>query len=179
MPNHCSQDLWVTGPSETLKEFKEFAKESREYTDWQGNKAVDEVLLSANKFIPYPQKFNDMDKAAEEARAKNPKDWSIKDGFNSGGYEWCCDNWGTKWGIYACYIVRENLTKKQGSVMYSFDSAWSPACKIILAMSEKFPHLKFKLKYYEMGMGFKGTFVVKGGEILEDVNDKYSGHRGG
>ena len=123
MPNHCSQDLWVTGPTNTLKEFKEFAKETRVYND-----GSEDLLLSTNKFIPYPQKFIDMDNHAKIANLESSI--YIKDGFNSGGYEWCIENWGTKWGIYDCTIVRENLSKNNGAIKYKFNSAWSPARRL-------------------------------------------------
>ena len=173
MPNHVEQDLWVTGGTIELKQFKEFARES------------DERILSADKFIPYPKKFRDADEEAEcirkECQATN--DWSkytsVKDGFNSGGYEWCIQNWGTKWGIYDAVLKGEKLTGKTGKLRYRFESAWSPALKIIDAMSKQFPNLKFAVKYYECGMQFKGHYVVQNGEVLTDEEEKYYGRRGG
>lgn len=49
-----------------------------------------------------------MDREAEEAR-KSQEAWEAykakwgtdKNGYNSGGYEWCQDAWGTKWNAYA------------------------------------------------------------------------------
>ena len=169
MPNHVSQDLWVRGPLKDLEEFKEFAKEERHGND---------LLLSANKFIPYPDKYQTADDRADAARKKG--DYSVKDGYNAGGYQWCIQNWGTKWGIYGCSLVRENKTSKnKGYVRYYFESAWSPATKIIHAMSEKFPTLHFKLKYYECGMQFKGTYEVSAGVICADETSSYTGNRGG
>ena len=95
MPNHVDQDLYVTGDVESLKSFLEFAKE-------------DDKILSANKFIPYPDEYLIMDKIAAEKRVKG--DYMAKDGFNSGGYQWCLQNWGTKWGIYDARIEAQ----KQG-----------------------------------------------------------------
>jgi len=164
MPNHVDQDLYVTGDVESLKSFLEFSKE-------------DDKLLSANKFIPYPDEYTVLDKIAEEQRLKG--NYSAKDGFNSGGYEWCCNNWGTKWGIYDASILSQKLEGKKGRLKITFQSAWSPPLPVILAMSKKFESLKFKLKYYEMGMGFKGTYIAEKGEVLEDSDAKYNGNRGG
>ena len=168
MPNHCEQDMYVTGDVESLKAFLEFAKE-------------DDHILSANKFIPYPEKYKEMDRIAEEYGKAHPDDWRNrpKDGFNSGGYEWCCQNWGTKWGIYDCTITSQKLTGKKGKLSFTFQYAWSPALRVIDAMSEKFPTLHFKVKYFEGGMGYQGTYVVQGGNVLEDTESKYGGHRGG
>jgi hypothetical protein len=171
MPNHVDQDLWVSGDVATIREFIEFAQET-----------VDEsgpVLLSANKFLPYPEEYRILDEQGKVERAKG--NYTFRDGFNSGGYEWCKRVWGTKWGCYdATLSVPTTFGKrKKGTVFYTFRSAWSPAVKIIMAMSEKFPTLKFKLKYYECGMGFKGEYIVCGGQVLKDESGKYSGRRGG
>ena len=170
MPNHVDQDLWVTGPVVILNEFKEFAQEGS---------GDNECILSANKFIPYPKYYSDLDDLANEAHKKG--DYSIHDGFNSGGYQWCINNWGTKWGIYnARLILPKSFGKrKKSNLFYTFQSAWSPATKIIYAMSQKFPDLNFKLKYYEQGMQFKGTCIVEAGNVLEETSSKYTGHRGG
>lgn len=177
MPNYCDQDLWITGPTEELKKFKAFAKEDIEHFNiFNGTYFLQEFLLSANKFIPYPQGYRDQDKFSIE---QSKKGIYVPDGFNSGGYEWCVNNWGTKWGICDCVLSREKLGKKDGKLFYKFHSAWSPCNKIISAMAERFPELLFKLKYYEMGCGYKGIFVIKGWTIILDEKSKYHGKRGG
>jgi len=170
MPNHVAQDLWIYGDVVTLNEFREFAHEG------SGDM---EYILSANKFIPYPKLYKDKDELADEARKNG--DYSIQDGFNSGGYAWCCENWGTKWGIYSARLtIPKSFSKsKKSTLFYTFQSAWSPAKIIVHAMSKKFPTLKFKLKYYERGMQFKGTYIVEDGNVLEDTRSKYTGRRGG
>lgn len=164
MPNHCSQDLFIYGPEDSLKVFMEFAKEG-------------DNTLSANKFIPYPEEYRLMDEAAAIAR-KN-KDWSVKDGFNSGGYEWCIENWGTKWGIYNADLTNQKFAGKRSRLNYIFNSAWSPAIPVIKAMSERYPELLFKLKYYESGAGYKGVYEVQDGNVIKDEESKYRGMRGG
>lgn len=165
MPNHVDNDLYIYGKAEILKEFMESSKE--------GNK-----VLSADKFIPYPEAFKILDDKANEARNKIPPEF-IQDGFNSGGYQWCLNNWGTKWGIYNSVIKTEKLDGRNTRLVYKFQTAWSPPLPIILAMSNKFPSLKFKLNYFECGMQFKGTYVVKASKIIKDIESKYTGNRGG
>jgi Ferredoxin-like domain in Api92-like protein len=168
MPNHVEQDVVVTGDVKTLQEFKVFAEEG------EGD---EKRLLSANKFIPYPKVFQDRDDQAKVEYEK--KNFSFKDGFNSGGYEWCVQNWGTKWGIYSTSIVNEKLIGKKGKIKYTCQSAWSPAAPIFTAMSEKFPTLHFDIKYFEMGMGFKGRLVLEGGVVIFKERSHYKGKRGG
>lgn len=97
MPNWCENDLYVRGRPEELKKFVEFAK---------GEEAFD-----FNKFIPYPEKFRELDERAEKLNAlltKKPEELTpeeaaiilkhdgrrIRDGYNQGGYDWCVQNWG-------------------------------------------------------------------------------------
>lgn len=169
MPNHVDMDFWVKGNVEELNKFAEFAKEN-----YNGQ----ELLLSANKFIPYPKQYRELDELAQKERSAGTGNW-ITDGFNSGGYEWCCNNWGTKWGIYDAAIVKQKLSGKVGYIKYNCFSAWSPPIPVILAMSEKFPTLEFKLNYYECGAQYKGQVVAKEGKVVHDEESSYKGRRGG
>ena len=118
-----------------------------------------------------------MDLIASIARKNG--DYHLQDGFNSGGYDWCVKNWGTKWGIYSAVLKETKLAGKRSKVAYTFRSAWSPPLPVINAMSIKFPQLKFKLKYYERGVGFKGTFEVQAGQVSAEKQESYRGSRGG
>ncbi len=168
MPNHVDNDFWVKGKLVTLNEFAGFALDT--------DQSETALVLSANKFIPYPKVYKDLDDEVRRLREKNPTEgWKVKDGFNSGGYEWCCDNWGTKWGIYNANLVRQGKT----SLFYRFETAWSVCRPVISAMSRRFPELEFTLKYYERGMGFKGIYKIKNSDILLDKEEPYKGNRGG
>ena len=98
--------------------------------------AFTEDTFDFNYFIPYPQKFIDLDNAREKWDKENPDGkWEDKpkDGFNSGGYEWCCARWGTKWGAYCVEI--EKVTEKYIAV--KFETAWSPPEPIFDYLEEK------------------------------------------
>lgn len=185
MPNHCSNDFRVHGNPKLIQEFIDYARDTREYNDTlTGEKKTMEETISCHKFIPYPQEFTDQDEVARKAREamnklpKKKQDWRKlpKDGFNSGGYEWCCTHWGTKWGMYDF----SEWKRFKRSAFIQFDSAWSPPLPVIHAIAEKFPKLKFTIRYYECGGGFKGVLQIKGDEVLlEDYSDEYRGSRGG
>jgi len=53
MPNHCEADLYIEGPADKIKGFIKFAEGSSHRNSV--------VPLQVNKFIPYPQKFIDLD----------------------------------------------------------------------------------------------------------------------
>lgn len=172
MPNWCECDLLVEGKPEELERFRQFAR------------GRDFEVLSADRFLPYPEEFRVLDaqhQALEKKASAGEIPWDLvrrfKDGFNSGGYEWCLKHWGTKWGICHSRLVEDNTGS--GSLFYQFETAWTPPLPVIRRMGELFPRLRFKLEYYEGGMGFRGTFVVEGGEVVFDEVEDYHGLRGG
>jgi len=165
---NCEGDLFVKGTVKELKIFMEFAK-------------TDRSCLDQNQFIPYPSKYVKLDKAAEAAHEKG--DYTVKDGFNSGSYGWCCENWGTKWGLYDIDLNDRRIyvkeAKQKTSVIYRFSTAWSPAIPLIQRMSEIFPRLEFNYRYYECGMSLQGRYLVKNGKVKDNMTKEYHGKRGG
>ena len=170
MPNWCENELVVKGKREEVDAFIKKAK---------GRNGA----LDMNKFIPYPTEYKKMDKVAKEYEKAHPNDWENipKDGYNQGGYEWCNENWGTKWNFCEVGMSKPDDYKNGNRrVEYAFETAWSPPMPVIKAMSKKFPNLSFTLKYYEGGMAFSGRVVFLGGEKIEEKhNDDYRGGRGG
>ena len=173
MPNWCENELYIKGSKDELKKFVEHAKGEKKIIDF-------------NKFIQYPKRFAKMDEKAMEWDEKHPKDsWANrpKDGYNSGGYEWCIKNWGTKWN--ACHLDAydpnpEDLGyKDEGELLFKFDTAWSPPIPVIKKMGKEFPNLKLTLLYFETGCAFNGILRIENGKITEDQCSKYYGHRGG
>lgn len=129
-------------------------------------------VLCEDVFIPYPEEFRIKDEKAEKGEIS-------KDGFNSGGYEWCTENWGTKWGICNARIFSNRICRDWGKVVYYFECAWSPPIPVIEKMAELFPLLTFELKYFEGGMAFKGIMVCSEGKVKKHTTARYRGSRGG
>ncbi len=160
MPNWCECELRVCGDAKRLKEFKLFGQN-------RGN------VLDTNKFVRYPERYAVSDKIASEFKG-DFKD-RPKDGFNNGGYGWCLDNWGTKWGICDAELVEDY----EGELNYEFSCAWSPCSPVVLAMSKLFPDLEFTLRYFEGGAGFNGIYSCEDGVVTDDKSGDYFGSRGG
>ena len=197
MPNWCECELYVRtieSPESTQEVLNNFKKHAEQEHGENTN------VLSTEKFIPYPEKFREMDRICkveedkwekskpdnyneltEDERSEwlknNPSPWQrgIKDGFNSGGHKWCCENWGTKWGICDAHLSYEDDLE----IHYDFSTAWSPPLPLILKMSEMFPLLEFQLRYFECGCCFNGIYICQGGEVTKDEDGPYFGHRGG
>jgi hypothetical protein len=68
---------------------------------------------------------------------------------------WRIKHWGSKWGAYEC-----ELDHNDDKTVYTFHTAWSPPCNTFMEkMNEKFPELKFDLRYAESGCEFYGFWV--------------------
>ena len=84
-------------------------------------------------------------------------------------YHWNCRNWGTKWDVavvngkdYSDTIMTVN---DDGSVMYHFQTAWSPVGEVLMKLSEMYPTLEFDYEYEEE-QGWGGTCTFVGGEDI-------------
>jgi hypothetical protein len=120
MPNWTENDLTITGP-DVQKILNAIRSDDKDDEDAR--------LLDFNTIIPYPQAYKEMDQRAREYREKffaiaqddpergqklealaaeygvEPGSPWIKDGYNSGGYDWCCDNWATKWNATRVHLT--------------------------------------------------------------------------
>jgi len=173
MPNHCENDLIIAGHKEKVKELLETIKGQENYIDF-------------NTLIPYPASYTKADKIASDWQKKNSEkeniDWSAKpvDGFNQGGYEWCNDNWGTKWNAYSQSFKEDFSNENFLMVTISFSTAWSPPLPIIEKLAKQFPGVEeIKLYYYEQGAEYHGRIFFEGGREVERGEGKYFGTRGG
>jgi len=89
------------------------------------------------------------------------------DGFNSGGYEWCVQNWGTKWNFGDVEIQ-----DKENALDYSFTTAWSVPMPILFKMSKMFPNLIFNYSGDEESEEFQVEYEFKEGKmkVIEEKN---------
>lgn len=116
-------------------------------------------LLS--EFLPVPQEL--METLAQFGANEQEKLNIEKYGYAS-WYDWCIDNWGTKWDVGADGQPALALGEDFGQgLVLNFDSAWSPP----IAAYAKLVEMGFGVKAYynEPGMAFAG--------IWEDGNDDY------
>lgn len=114
-------------------------------------KIVDRLLFDFNNLAPYPDKYRERDEDAEKLTAEEflTKYGDNKDGYNSGGHEWCITNWGNKWNAMDVVWVPQQKT------LY-FDTAWSPVFKMVSELHKRFPMVNMQYEYYERGVGVVG-----------------------
>jgi hypothetical protein len=203
MPNHCENDLYISGNAEDIAALLKHIGADQ-----------DPPQFDFNTIVPYPEKLKQMDdeshaiherlrefrdlhgmeygKKHEELFKDYIAKWGTgNDGYNNGGYEWCLENWGTKWGAYdACR--RDYNREYSNHVCLTFRTAWSPpAIDILKKLHILFPAVSLNLEYFECGMGYCGgvSFLSKEDAYDDDwepgtpVNEwrlkGYRGSRGG
>ena len=100
--------------------------------------------LSFQKALPLPE---------------NEEDW----------FNWCCDNWGTKWDISSEDDEDDYDAKmREDATSVGFYTAWSPPINWLQYVALMYPTLKFELRYGEPGNNFSGYIVIQNDEILEE-----------
>jgi hypothetical protein len=195
MPNHCSNDLYISGPVAEVERFMEKA------VTLKGEGAT----LNEDFIMPYPKSFDQLDEIAKNWQSKCDEEWKIvkekapdanwstfytiftskngerpRDGYNMGGYEWCNSNWGTKWGSYNGSEAKLTKTGKTAKLKLTFDTAWCTYNETFMTtLSNLFPELEIKNRWFERGMAVQGVNIFKGGVLLESKSKRYTGERGG
>ncbi|MEM2618260.1 MAG: hypothetical protein QW356_02060 [Candidatus Hadarchaeales archaeon] len=179
MPNWCYNRLCITGKEEELERLLSLVGEN----------------LDFERVIPYPRRFRVMDEKYGEMQRRlalfsflkkgdpdNPRlaervrkiqEWlrNHRDGYNSGGYEWCVENWGTKWPA-----EEVDLEKEGNQLVFTFSTAWNPPVPVVVALARRFRGLEFRMYYEEPGNDFVGEITLKGGKVVESWEESYADH---
>ena len=150
MPNWCSNTLQISGDKEQLELFKQ-----KSIT----KSGMDVDIFLMNGCIPMPQELAICEGLTPEQIVER----RIKYGYDN-WYDWCFENWGSKWDAQESYI-----TEEEELLTINFDTAWSPAIPYITQVAKMFPDLIFDLYFMETGEWFAGRVFAKG----EEVNEQY------
>lgn len=159
MPNWCDNTLEINHSD--IKMMRRFVK------GWNRKSLL-------NEFIPVPPELSDgsmnWKRIMELQNEKRNREYADEmDKFREelnlkyfgyrGWYEFCLDNWGTKWDIgydLDCgdYLTADSARKP---ITVRFYSAWSPPTDAYRKLSEM--GFSIRAYYYESGMGFCGSWV--------------------
>ena len=190
MPNWVSNELTIKGSAAELDVFKHEMSEpyTTKYFDivsdgeggWKKEQRenVHESDLSFwNAIAPTDLDAYYGEHVSPKGERNADEIWQdIAEGFRTGmdWYNWNVRNWGTKWD--ACNVNCVDTTNKyDGSQLhYTFDTAWSIPENAMIAMSMKYPNLRFYLySIEEQGwgaeMGFENgqVHVIKEWDVPE------------
>lgn len=80
-------------------------------------------------------------------------------------YEWCINNWGTKWGAYG---YSETIDYSQNNYL-SFQTAWSAPHPILQKLSEMYSDITFEHEWADEDLGANcGRHIYSDGERIEE-----------
>jgi hypothetical protein len=188
MPNHVSNCLDITGPSDQIREFahkfekdgynviKPVPEEIRDiccgsvtinnvqYTHWRKNPNIDyssDNISYENKIIPLSE--DEWENLVMKYGQANSLDWGIV-------------NWGTKWNAYQLRVLYsepwiENEIEYISAFIY-FNSAWSPPIPVVEELPKLHPEWIIALAYCEQGSNYIGKdfFTVENGRLIESYD---------
>jgi hypothetical protein len=146
MPNHCYNILTLTdNPPKTKSAIKKFLSK-----DEKGDE-----FLDFNKIIKMPPALQITSSNADEStkegkKLKKQQDSNLEKYGYKDWYDWCVDNWGTKWNSYDVSINEDSI---------GFNTAWSPPTPVIIELAEK-TGKDWTLRYSEPGCDFCGELTA-------------------
>ena len=194
MPNWCRNTVIIEGPKRKINEFINKVTTI-------GETPVETNHFDFEKILPVPEDLNvekssvgdlglkmltrpndedteRFEKMDSEYKARAIKLGSIyRKNIEKHGcltwYEWCCNNWGTKWNSSATeeWTISENFP---GCMKVCFDTAWGPPYELIAEASRQYPDITFRISSDEPGMQMKGTEIYKNGILIEQDEKVYS-----
>lgn len=156
MPNWSYNTLTADGSNEDIAAMLAFVKgEDRD--------------LDFNKIIPIPQALFDTVAGfggTEEQQAKRAAQYAdnkAKYGYEN-WYDACVELWDTKWNARDV-----QLDTSDGWAQFDFATAWSPPTKVLIALSKKFPNIKFEFEAHEESGEFHYRVDIIGGNYGAEV----------
>ena len=164
MPNWVFNKVRFYGEKEEIKELKDFVK--GEEFEFDFNKILpmpEELNLTAGSEETIARSCavaRNLGKTTSEefekdwARSKTFDEWAdlgdkylsnLKKYKASTWYDWCWDNWGTKWNACDAFWSGDNFV--------SFNTAWNEPTPIFYKLSELFPKVTFMVEFANEDIG--------------------------
>ena len=163
MPNWCFNHLTVTGD---VKQLKEFVDKSTDKSLMHEDNESGFTFLGT---LPMPKDLN----ITSGSQSQDEKEQALLNkelyGYAT-WYDWCINEWGTKWDACSSQI-QDN---ENGCFIVSFETAWAPPSAWLETICKDYPRLVFEMEFEESGMGFGGTSYCANGEYEEanwDIED--------
>ena len=108
--------------------------------------------MDFEKIIPMPENcFRDNlgETEREQCAADGVPNW----------YDWCIENWGTKWNACnPCPVVEEKHPDGHAGLSYRFDTAWDAPRPVISALKKHWPDLEISGGYVVEGYEGCGSY---------------------
>lgn len=130
MPNYVAVVLEATGDHDALVSMLERIK-----NDEKGIGSID-----FEKIIPIPEHIFRGNIGAKERKKYGNNNW----------YDWCINNWGTKWNAMQTGSFRLGLN----DVLVMFETAWDYPDKVIAELAKQYKELVFNVKWSDENIGY-------------------------
>ncbi len=158
MPNHCNNELCVSGPAGLLDEWHDANLPAN------ADPELDRQELTFTSTLPMPAALEGTQcrgaSGTKSAKDKAESKRLIRLHGYDNWYEWRLDNWGTKWDAYETRV--DHLQDDPKLLRLRFLTAWSPPVPWLRATAQAWPGLKFEHSWDEPGMGDCGQGVYGG-----------------
>lgn len=169
MPNWVYNTLSIEGSPELIQKVKTQLNQPYEFqnTDFITNEVktttYSNPVIAFWNIVQPPKEKHDLYHAS--ANGSEDKTWNW--------YSWNVSNWGTKWDIgvhndekYSDTGIEEETDK---TVVYKFNTAWSPPLPVIEELSTQYPELEITLEYEEeQGWGGEIFWDSTGSSIVKE-----------
>ena len=174
MPNWTGNNLTIIGTVEDINLF-----EADRVAALKANDCDMEQIITFNMVLPMPQELKGTtsprrrtyEEIIQIAKENNWSDETLQHNLSTAltpegvakldelkakfgadnWYDWCNDNWGTKWD--ACHAAYERMpyviagANSKDRLTISFDTAWAAPEQVIHALVRKYPNLNFVHSY--------------------------------
>jgi hypothetical protein len=135
MPNDCYN--YLEAPEGDLSLIADyFSTRKRKYSK------LPDTYLNFEKILPIPKELENTD----------PNEDSLN------WYNWCCENWGTKWNSYDGNVTEDGI---------GFNTAWAPPSPLIAVLANQIDK-PLRMVYDEPGMDFCGEVLAYPDGTYED-----------
>jgi len=161
MPNHVSHVFTITGESENIQNFISRCISKDGEFNFSSLVTKPEILDRTISGIT-----NEMQTAEYKAIEKEAIETT---GFNN-WYNWCIENWGTKWNAYNTFYDHND-----DFIQFEFDTAWSCPEPIFNALAKQYPTMKFHGYAIDEGYGFGAEITIEDGSANVEYFDVNAG----
>ena len=159
MPNWCSNNITIQGPTETIKALWE------DDTEIVGENNEERGLLEA--MVPMPEQLRNTVKGSGDDLQTE-----VYDGATN-WYDWAVNRWGTKWDVSSEGLEFTDNGDGTASIQGWFESAWAPPIEAYNNFLDDMDNCSIVASYYEPGMDFAGFYDNGIEEHMDNLHDQY------
>ena len=182
MPNWVYNKVYFHGKEEKINELRDFVKGKEHVFDF--NKIIprpeelnlvsgsDETIARSCAVARAEGKTTSEEFEKPWSSGRTFEEWAdlgdkylsnIKKYGASTWYDWCWDNWGTKWNSSDAYW--------EDSKCVSFNTAWNAPTPIFKKLSELFPDVTFTVEYADEDVGSNCGIIKYDGKDFSEIEE--------